>query len=72
MVGKKDKRAYIKGKKKDIHKKDKNHLMNARKQALELAKKNRNWIKINCLKNGKMMSAEDVGDLIWEKIEAYF
>ncbi len=71
MVGKKDKRAYIKGKKKDIHEKDKNHLMNARKQALELAEKNKNWIKIDCMKNGKMMSVEDVGDLVWEKIEAY-
>ena len=68
-VGKKDKRAYIKGRKKDIHEKDKNHLMNARKQALELAKKNKNWIKINCIKNGKMMSVNDVGGLVWEKIK---
>ena len=72
LVNKKSRREYIKGKKMDIHEKDSNHLINARKQALKLAKENKNWTKINCVKNKKLLNIEDIGDLVWEKIERFF
>ena len=45
LVGKKEARAYAKGKKRDMHEKDRQHLINARNQALRLAKKKENSLK---------------------------
>lgn len=72
LVDKKSEREYIKGKKRDIHEDDSNHLMNARKQALKLAKQNKNWLKINCLKEGELLSIENVSDLVWENVRKFF
>ncbi len=72
LVDKKGEREYIKGRKRDIHEKNNSHLLNARRQALKLAKQNKNWIKINCVKDGKMMSIEIVNNLIWGKVEKFF
>lgn len=69
LVDKKSKRAYTKGKKRDIHENDENHLKNARSQALKLVEKNKNWLKINCVKNKKLLSPEKISDLIWDKLE---
>ena len=71
LVDKKGTREYTKGKKRDIHEEDRNHLANARKQALRLYKQNKNWIKINCMKRNKLLSIGDINDLIWEKIKIY-
>lgn len=69
LVDKKSKREYIKNKKRDIHESDDNHLKNARSQALKLVKKNKNWLKINCVKNNKLLSPEEISNLIWDKLE---
>lgn len=71
LVDKKSKREYTKGKKRDIHESDDGHLINARLQALKLVKKNKNWLKINCIKNNELLSPEEISDLIWSKLENF-
>ncbi len=62
------KRNYL-GKKKDVYEKDVEFLENSRKSALWLAKKERNWIKIECARDGKMDSREDIHGQIYERIK---
>ncbi len=69
LVDKKERRGYIKGKKRDIHEENSNHLINARLQALRLVKQNKSWIKINCLKNGELLTPEKISDLVWDGIK---
>ena len=71
LVDKKDQREYIKGRKRDIHERDSNHLKNARSQALRMVKQNKNWIKINCLKNGRLLNPEEIGDLVWGAVRTF-
>jgi dTMP kinase len=63
-----DKKKYLKGKK-DIHENDLNHLEDAKKSAIKLIKKFNNWSRINCIKGGKLMSIEKIGDIIWNDLE---
>lgn len=62
-----DKKKYLKGKK-DIHENDLKHMQDARSSAIKLIQKNNNWTKINCVKNKKLMSIEEVGDIVWNKV----
>ena len=61
------KKTYLKGKK-DIHENDLKHLSDAKNSAIELVKKNNNWIKISCAKNGKPLPVEEISRNIAEKI----
>lgn len=63
----KKKKTYLKGKK-DIHENDLNHLSDAKNSAIELVKKNNNWIRIECSQNGKPLSVEEINRNIAEKI----
>ncbi len=63
----KSRKKYLKGKK-DIHESDPLHLINAKKSAVELIKKNNNWIKINCVKSKKLLSQEEINNIIWKRI----
>lgn len=60
-------RAYL-GSKKDVHEKDKNFLKNSIKSALWLAKTQKNWIKIECMKKEKLRSFPDIHEEIYEKV----
>lgn len=62
------KRAYLK-KKKDVHEADVNFLINSRKSALKLVKEVPNFIKIECFKNGKIFSREDIHKEVYEKVK---
>ena len=61
-------RAYL-GKKHDVHEKDVKFLENSRKSALWLAKTQKNWIKIDCVKGGVMDARENIHQEIYEKIK---
>ena len=61
-------RAYL-GKKKDVVEKDKKYMENSRKSALWLAKTQKNWMKINCVKNGALQARENIHQEIYEKIK---
>src|SRR3990167_1082166 len=65
---KKNNRSYL-GNKKDVHEKDFNFLENSRKTALWLAKTQKGWIKIECVKNGVLDTRENIHKEIYEKIK---
>src|SRR3989338_998575 len=61
-------RSYL-GKKKDAHEKDVKFLENSRKSALWLAKIQKGWIKIECMKGGKLDTRENIHKKIYEKVK---
>lgn len=62
------KREYLK-KKKDVHEADVNFLKNSIKSALKLEKEVPNFIKIECSKNGKILSREQIHERIYAKVK---
>lgn len=61
------KKKYLKGKK-DIHENDLRHLQDAKNSAIKLIEKFNNWKRIECVEKGKLMSIEDIGDIIWNEV----
>jgi len=61
------KKIYLDGKK-DIHESDLGHLSDAKNSATELVKKNNNWARISCAKNGKPLVIEEINKNIMKKI----
>lgn len=68
FVDQKGKRAYTKGKKRDIHEADLEHLKDAAQAYLHVAKKYK-WIVIDYSKRGKILSIAEVHELIWEQVK---
>ena len=66
---KNSKRNYLGKKKKDVHEKDVKFLENSRKSALWLAKTQKGWIKIECVKRGVLNTRENIHNEIYEKIK---
>ncbi|MBK5215363.1 MAG: deoxynucleoside kinase [Candidatus Pacebacteria bacterium] len=62
------KREYLK-KNKDVHESDTNHLINSRKSALKLVKEVPNFIKIECSEKGKILSREEVHELVYKQVK---
>ena len=52
---------------KDIHEKDKNHLIDAHNAACYVAKKY-NWFEINCIKDGALRTREDISEEIFNEV----
>ena len=70
LVDSKEKRSYIKnGKKRDMHEKDLNHLRNAEKVYIEIAKPFSGFQFIECTRAGEIMSKSEIGELIWDKVK---
>ncbi len=63
-----EKKAYLNGKK-DAHESDPKHLQNAKKSAMNLVKKENEWVNLNCIKDEELMGKEEISDLIWEKLK---
>lgn len=63
------KKVYLKGKK-DIHENDPRHLRDAKNSAVELVRKNNNWIKIDCAKNDKPLAKEEINQKIMGKVRS--
>lgn len=61
------KKRYLKGRK-DVAENDIMHLQDAKNSAIKLIKKNNHWERINCIKKGDLMSVEEIGDIVWNKI----
>jgi len=70
LMGKVDshKKRYLKGRK-DVAENDLVHLQDAKDSAVKLIKRNNHWVRINCIKNEKLMSIEEIGNVIWKKLE---
>jgi dTMP kinase len=62
------KREYLK-KKKDVHEKDVDFLINSRKSALKLEKEVPNFIKIECSEKGEILSRETIHEKIYEQVK---
>ncbi|MDP2788626.1 MAG: deoxynucleoside kinase [bacterium] len=65
---KKVSRAYL-GKRKDIVEGDVSYLSNSNKAALWLAKTQKDWIKIECVKDGQIDTRENIHEKIYEKVK---
>jgi len=59
LTKKKTDRQYLQGKK-DIAEEDINHRISSEKMYLELAAKNKHWVKIDCVENGKILPIETI------------
>lgn len=68
LVGQKSKREYTKGKKRDIHEADIEHLKRAFDTYHYVAKKDR-WIVVDCAPKGQLLSRESIHEKIWEKVK---
>jgi len=61
-------RKYAGGKKRDLHEADLNHLKNAEKVFLEIAKLFPNTKLVECAPDGNLMSPQEVHNKIWELV----
>ncbi len=57
-------RNYLSGKVKDIHEQDTDHLKKTENMYLELAKRYRHWVVIECVDRGELLSRESIHELI--------
>ena len=71
LVDKKDDREYLKGKKRDIHEDDINHLINAEQAYLEIAQTYPEFSVIECVKNEKILTIEEIHAIIWKEIKKH-
>jgi len=62
-----DQKLYIKEGKKDIHEKNVEFLKSTEQVYLDLAKTN-GWSIIECIKNGKLLSKEEIHELVWKEV----
>ncbi len=68
LVDNKKARSYIlNGAKRDIHEKDINHLRQAEKIYLAIAKTFPDFYLIECCQNGQIMAREEISNLIWQE-----
>lgn len=72
LLKNKSPRTYIKNAKNDKVEISRNYQESSYQQSLKLIKNGNNWIEINCVKNGKIISIGDVNDLIWGKVKKFF
>lgn len=63
-MGSRDLRTYLDGKE-DIHEADDPYQLEVENLYRELAKKRKEWKRINCIKNNKLMSIEKVSEKVW-------
>ena len=69
LVDKKGHRDYIGGTKRDIHEKDKNHLINTQKSFLYIVEKEKDkWIKIDCVENNKLLSIDKIHQKVLKSV----
>ena len=57
LTGKKSDQKYLQGQK-DIEEKDLKNRVESEKMYLQFAKQYKHWVKIDCVKNGKILSPE--------------
>jgi dTMP kinase len=58
------KKRYLKGGR-DAHESNPLHLADAKASAMDLVQRYNNWIKINCARDGKLMSKKEIHNIIW-------
>jgi len=71
LLTKKVSRSYIKNAKSDKAEKSRAYQESSYQQSLSLVRKHNNWTEINCIKNGKLLSIEEISDLIWGRVRKF-
>jgi len=72
LVAKKGKREYLRGKKRDIHEKDIQHLQEAEKSYLQAIKLFPKDFKIiECVLGGRLLDREQIAQKIWSVVKKY-
>ena len=69
LTSKKGNRSYLKGKKQDIAEKDLQHRIASEKMYLDLAKKYKHWVKIDCVVDGKLLSPAEIHKKLIEVLQ---
>jgi len=69
MINLNKKRGNIKRGKRDMHENDLEHLRDAEKVYLEIARTFPGFSLIECMGGGKIMSKKDISDLVWDKLK---
>ncbi|OGZ57870.1 MAG: hypothetical protein A3F94_01415 [Candidatus Spechtbacteria bacterium RIFCSPLOWO2_12_FULL_38_22] len=71
LVGKKGEREYLAGKKRDIHEQDMGHLFSAADsyRSLSVVYPDQ-FTLVDCSSGSGILSAQDIGDIIWKELEA--
>lgn len=69
LIEKKEQRAYLAGKKKDIHEEDINHMRYAQQTFMEIAKGKKEWVTVDCTKNGAMLSEQTIAEKVWHVVQ---
>lgn len=70
LVDQKGNREYLNGKKRDIHESDKEHLKAAYNAYLEMAGSEKNWVRIDCTSNGKILPVEEIAAMVWAVVKS--
>ena len=70
LVARKDERAYLGGKVRDIHEGDREHLRAAEAAYLSLAAldTDERWTRIECVQDGELLSIDAVAALVWNAV----
>ena len=71
LLTKKVSRNYVKNAKNDKVEKSRVYQESSYQQSLNLVKKYNNWTEINCVKNDRLLSVEEISDLIWNRVEEF-
>lgn len=71
LIDKKGHRDYLGGVKRDLHEESAEHLENARESFIHLTTIEPNWIKIDCIADGKLRSIESIHTEIWDYVMQY-
>ena len=70
LIAAKGRRAYLRGKKRDIHEADAQHLRQAQRLYLQLARARgtRRGALIECVEHGQLLSRSDIAGRVWEAL----
>lgn len=68
LIGRKGKRAYLRGRKRDIHEADARHLQRAERIYLDLARSRgpRRGALIECVRDGVLLTRSQIARLVWD------
>ena len=69
LTQKKDERKYLNGAKTDIHENDNNYRVKVEKTFLELAESQPHWVKIDCVKNKKILDIDSIHKMVVREVE---
>lgn len=62
------KKRYLRGRK-DVAENNLQHLQDSKESAIKMIKKNNNWVRVNCVKNDGLLPIDEIGSIIWNKLE---